>query len=318
MFTQDRKFLAEAYPVMKGAARFLMQWLVEKDGYLMTSPSTTPENEYKLADGFEGATFYGGSADVAMIRELLTDVRRAANVLYGETVTEGDAAFLEQVDASLAKLLPYKIGAKGNLQEWYFDWDDKDPHHRHQSHLFGLYPGHHITVDDTPELAKACARTLEIKGDKTTGWSAGWRVNLFARLRDAAGAYHIFRKLMTFVHPEGYRGEDRRRGGGTYANLFDAHAPFQIDGNFGGTAGVMEMLVQSRWISEGESEAIVLPALPEQWKAAGHIKGVRLRGGYELSMEWKDGKVTKLDVTSLRKTPGKLHVKSLDGQTWEF
>ena len=284
----------------------------------MTSPSTTPENEYRLADGFEGATFYGGSADVAMIRELLTDVRRAANVLYGEAVTEGDAAFLEQIDATLAKLLPYKIGAKGNLQEWYFDWEDKDPHHRHQSHLFGLYPGHHITVEDTPELAQACARTLEIKGDKTTGWSAGWRVNLFARLRDAGGAYHIFRKLMTFVHPQDYRGEDRRRGGGTYANLFDAHSPFQIDGNFGGTAGVMEMLVQSRWISDNESEAIVLPALPEQWKPCGHIKGVRLRGGYELSMEWKDGKVTKLDVTSHRKTPGKLHVKSLDGQTWEF
>ena len=318
MFTQDRKFLAEAYPVMKGAARFLMQWLVEKDGYLMTSPSTTPENEYRLADGFEGATFYGGSADVAMIRELLTDVRRAANVLYGEAVTESDAAFLEQVNKTLEKLLPYKIGAKGNLQEWYFDWEDKDPHHRHQSHLFGLYPGHHITVEDTPELAQACARTLEIKGDKTTGWSAGWRVNLFARLRDAGGAYHIFRKLMTFVHPQDYRGEDRRRGGGTYANLFDAHSPFQIDGNFGGTAGVMEMLVQSRWISDTESEAIVLPALPEQWKPCGHIKGVRLRGGYELSMEWKDGKVTKLGVTSHRKTPGKLHVKSLDGQTWEF
>jgi alpha-L-fucosidase 2 len=253
-----------------------------------------------------------------MIRELLTDVRRAANVLYGEAVTEGDAAFLEQVNKTLEKLLPYKIGAKGNLQEWYFDWEDKDPHHRHQSHLFGLYPGHHITVDDTPELAQACARTLEIKGDKTTGWSAGWRVNLFARLRDAGGAYHICRKLMTFVHPQDYRGEDSRRGGGTYANLFDAHSPFQIDGNFGGTAGVMEMLVQSRWISDTESEAIVLPALPEQWKPCGHIKGVRLRGGYELSMEWKDGKVTKLDVTSHRNTPGKLHVKSLDGQTWEF
>ncbi len=123
---------------------------------------------------------------------------------------------------------------------------------------------------------------------------------------------------MTFVHPQDYRGEDRRRGGGTYPNLFDAHSPFQIDGNFGGTAGVMEMLVQSRWTSDTESEAIVLPALPEQWKQGGHIKGVRLRGGYELSMEWKDGKVTRLDVTSLRKTPGKLHVKSLDGQTWEF
>lgn len=318
MFTGDRKFLAEAYPVMKGAARFLMQWLVEKDGVLMTSPSTTPENEYRLADGFEGATFYGGAADVAMIRELLCDVRSAANVLYGETVTEGDKAFVEQVNNTLARLMPYKIGAKGNLQEWYFDWEDKDPHHRHQSHLFGLYPGHHISVDATPELAQACAKTLEIKGDRTTGWSSGWRVNLFARLRDAKGAYHIFRKLMTFVHPQQYQGEDKRRGGGTYANLFDAHAPFQIDGNFGGTAGVMEMLVQSRWISDTESEAIVLPALPEQWKKSGHLRGVRLRGGYELNMEWKDGRVTLLNVVSHRSTPGKITVRSLDGQTWEF
>lgn len=318
MFTQDRKFLAEAYPVMKGAARFLMQWLIEKDGVLMTSPSTTPENEYKLADGFEGATFYGGAADAAMIRELLIDVRSAANVLYGEDVTKDDAAFLDQVNNTLAKLLPYKVGAKGNLQEWYFDWDDKDPHHRHQSHLFGLYPGHHLSVAETPELAQACARTLEIKGDRTTGWSSGWRVNLFARLRDAKGAYHIFRKLMTFVHPQAYKGDDKRHGGGTYANLFDAHAPFQIDGNFGGTAGVMEMLVQSRWISDTESEAIVLPALPEQWKKEGHLRGVRLRGGYELNMEWKDGKVTQLDVVNHRNTPGKLTVKSLDGQSWEF
>ena len=314
VFTGDRAFLQEAYPVMKGAALFALQWLVEKDGHLMTSPSTSPENDYKLPDGYCGSTLYGGSADVAMIRELLTDVRHAASLGCDE-----DTAFIAQVDQTLAQLLPYRIGAKGQLQEWYHDWEDEDPHHRHQSHLFGLYPGHQITVDQTPELAQACARTLEIKGDKTTGWSAGWRVNLLAHLRDGEGAYHMLRRLMTFVHPQDYRGEDRRRGGGTYPNLFDAHSPFQIDGNFGGAAGMMEMLVQSRWINDQEAEAIVLPALPQQWQRQGQVSGIRLRGGWELSMKWADGKVVDLKVTNLTAGTGrKLHVKAMDGQNWEF
>lgn len=315
MFTQDQSFLAKAYPVMAGAAQFCMDWLVEKDGYLMTSPSTSPENDYRTPDGFEGSTLYGGSADVAMIRELLQDLRKAADVLQakGETLVT-DADYLARVDSTLAHLLPYRIGSKGNLQEWYYDWEDEEPQHRHQSHLFGLYPGHHITVAETPELAAACAKTLEIKGSKTTGWSAGWRVNLLARLQDAEGAYAMLRTLMTFVHPRGYKGEDIRKGGGTYANLFDAHPPFQIDGNFGGASGVMEMLVQSRWISDTEAEAVVLPALPKQWAKEGSVKGLRLRGGYELSMSWKEGQVTDLKVTSHRQTAGKLVVKDLTGK----
>lgn len=318
MFTHDRDFLLRAYPVMAGAAQFCMDWLVEKDGYLMTSPSTSPENDYRTPDGFEGSTLYGGTADVAMIRELLQDLRQAADVLQGEALVT-DAAWQARVDSTLAHLLPYHIGSKGQLQEWYHDWEDEDPQHRHQSHLFGLYPGHHITVAETPDLAAACAKTLEIKGSKTTGWSAGWRVNLLARLHDAKGAYAMLRTLMTFVHPRGYKGEDRRKGGGTYANLFDAHPPFQIDGNFGGAAGIMEMLVQSSWISDTEAEAVVLPALPEQWAKEGSAKGLRLRGGYELSMSWKDGKVTKLEAQYVGKgKPGKLTVKASDGQTWEF
>lgn len=314
-FTADKSFLQRAYPVMKGAAAFCMQWLIEKDGYLMTSPATSPENFYHLPSGFEGATMYGGTADMAMIRELLTDVRQTASVLY----PEGDPSGIEsQIDTTLAKLVPYKIGSKGNLQEWYHDWDDFDPHHRHQSHLFGLYPGHHLSVDQTPELAQACARTLEIKGDRTTGWSAGWRVNLLARLRDASGAYHMLRTLLAFVHPEGYQGADKRHGGGTYANLFDAHPPFQIDGNFGGTSGMMEMLVQSRWLSDTEAEALLLPALPDQWRAQGHVEGIRLRGGYSLSMTWNEGKVVDLHVDRLSDAQGKLTVRTLDGQTWQF
>jgi len=314
MFTQDQNFLAKAYPVMAGAAQFCMDWLVEKDGYLMTSPSTSPENDYHAPDGFEGSTLYGGSADIAMIRELLQDLRKAADVLQaqGETLVT-DEAYLARVDSTLAHLLPYRIGSKGQLQEWYHDWEDEDPQHRHQSHLFGLYPGHHITVAETPDLAAACAKTLEIKGSKTTGWSAGWRVNLLARLQDAEGAYAMLRTLMTFVHPRGYKGEDRRHGGGTYANLFDAHPPFQIDGNFGGSAGVMEMLVQSRWISDTEAEATLLPALPQQWAKEGSVKGIRLRGGFELSFAWEEGKVIDFDVKCLRQTPGKLVLKDVAG-----
>ncbi len=318
MFTKDRQFLERVYPIMAGAALFCMDWLIEKDGYLMTSPSTSPENDFRTPDGYEGSTLYGGTADVAMIRELLQDVRQAAGVLQGMPLVTDDA-FLTRVDSTLARLLPYKIGSKGHLQEWYHDWEDEDPQHRHQSHLFGLYPGHQISVAQTPELAAACAKTLEIKGEKTTGWSAGWRVNLLARLKDGEGAYHMLRTLMHFVHPRGYKGEDIRKGGGTYANLFDAHPPFQIDGNFGGAAGIMEMLVQTRWISDTEAEAEVLPALPQQWSKQGTVRGLRLRGGYELNMSWKEGKVTSLDAKYIGKgTPGKLTVRSTDGQTWTF
>lgn len=317
MFTKDRDFLARVYPVMAGAAEFCMEWLIEKDGYLMTSPSTSPENDYRTPDGFEGSTLYGGFADVAMIRELLQDVRQAATVLQFDTLA--DDSFLARIDSTLAHLLPYRIGSKGHLQEWYHDWEDEDPQHRHQSHLYGLYPGHQIRVDETPELAAACAKTLEIKGEKTTGWSAGWRVNLLARLKDGEGAYHMLRTLMHFVHPRGYTGEDIRKGGGTYANLFDAHPPFQIDGNFGGAAGMMEMLVQSRWISDFEVEAEVLPSLPQQWSKQGRVTGLRLRGGYELSMSWNAGKVTHLDARYIGKgEPGKLVIHSSDGQTWTF
>ena len=315
-FTLDKAFLAKAYPVMKGAAAFALQWLVERDGQLMTMPSTSPENEYTTDEGLQGGTCYGGSADVAMIRELLTDIRMAADELKaaGDAAVAQDTEFLARIDSTLAHLMPYKIGRQGNLQEWYHNWADKDPQHRHQSHLFGLYPGHHITCDGTPDLAAACATTLDVRGDRTTGWSAGWRVNLQARLHNAREAYHILRKLLTFVHPDGYKGEDRRHGGGTYPNLFDAHAPFQIDGNFGGTAGIMEMLVESRYLGVGEAEAILLPALPQQWSAQGRVSGLRLRGGYELSMEWRDGKVTRYDVKPLHGTHTRLTLRTASGE----
>lgn len=311
LFTQDRQFLADNYQLLKGAAEFCLGWLTEKDGWLMTSPGTSPENLYLTPEGYSGATLYGGTADLAMIRECLIDAREAARTLGR------DKDFVKEADRALKRLAPYKIGKKGNLQEWYHDWEDKDPQHRHQSHLFGLYPGHHLTVGETPELARACARTLEIKGDKTTGWSTGWRVNLYARLLDARKAYHTYRKLLSYVSPDGYQGKDARRGGGTYPNLLDAHSPFQIDGNFGGCAGVTEMLMQST-----PTSVTLLPALPEEW-ADGRVSGICARGGFVVSMEWKSGKVTSLSVTSRNGGQTTLHyngksktIKLKAGRTW--
>lgn len=284
MFSHDRQFLSEYYPILRGAALFCLGWLVEKDGQLMTSPSTSPENEYLTPDGYRGYTIYGGTADMAMIRECLADTRQAAEVL------KCDADLCRQIDETLDRLMPYRVGKEGNLQEWYHDWRDADPHHRHQSHLFGLYPGHHIKAGDP--LASACAKTLEMKGDNTTGWSTGWRVNLYARLHDAEGAYHMYRKLLNYISPDDYRGPNRRTGGGTYPNMLDAHSPFQIDGNFGGTAGVIEMIMQST-----EGSITLLPALPQQW-ADGSVSGIRARGGYEVDIMWQGGKVVRFTLRS--------------------
>lgn len=304
-FTLDKEYLSSVYSVLKGAADFCIDWLVEKDGFLLTAPGTSPENIFVTDKGVHAATLYGGSADLAMIRECLIDTREAAKALGC------DKQYIDTINSTLKKLLPYKIGSRGNLQEWFYDWEDEDWHHRHQSHLFGLFPGHHITLKDTPDLAKACAKSLEIKGDKTTGWSTGWRVNLFARLHDAASAYHIYRKLLFAVTPDDYYGPDRVKGGGTYPNLLDSHNPFQIDGNFGGTAGVVEMLVQSSL----EDGVELLPALPENWKKEGHLNGVRVRGGFELSFSWKNGKIVSLSVKNI--TSDKRSIKIVSGkQKW--
>ena len=288
LFTLDKEFLREFYPVLKGAAEFCMDWLVEKDGKLVTSPGTSPENKYITPDGYVGATSYGNTSDLAMIRECLMDAAEASKVLGV------DKSFRKRIKKTLSRLYPYQIGKDGNLQEWYYDWQDQDPYHRHQSHLFGLYPGHHLSVEEAPEVAAACARTLQIKGDETTGWSTGWRVNLLARLQEGEKAYHMYRRLLRYVSPDNYKGEDARRGGGTYPNLLDAHSPFQIDGNFGGCSGVIEMLMQS-----STNKIVLLPALPESW-ADGKVQGICARGGFVVDMEWKNREVVSLIVSSLK------------------
>ena len=303
-FSLDKEFLLEYYPVLKGAAEFCLGWListkdmgVEGPEYLITAPCTSPENDYVTPQGYHGRSFYGGFADLSMVRECLADARNAACVLGL------DKDFIKEADKALSRLQPYKIGKKGNLQEWFYDWEDEDPHHRHQSHLFGVYPGHCLNdgVNSVEDIHRAAHKTLEIKGDRTTGWSTGWRVNLYARLHDAGNAYHIFRKLLSYVSPDGYRGPDARRGGGTYPNLLDAHSPFQIDGNFGGCAGVIEMLLQSGYTLNAKGKPTVsielLPALPANWKD-GALSGVCARGGITVDMEWKGHRVTSLNLVA--------------------
>lgn len=305
-FSLDKAFLAEYYPVLKGAADFCLGWLVSTasmgvDGkeYLITAPSTSPENIYVTPEGYHGCTSYGGFADIAMVRECLADAVAAARVL-GK-----DKDFIADATDALARLQPYKIGKKGNLQEWFYDWEDEDIHHRHQSHLFGIYPGHNVNdgLNSKEAICRAASKTLELKGDQTTGWSTGWRVNLYARLHDAKNAYHIYRKLLGYISPDNYRGADARRGGGTYPNLLDAHSPFQIDGNFGGCAGVLEMLVQSDCTIDEKGKASVsmelLPAVADNWKT-GSVSGVRARGGLSVDMGWTDGRVDRLVVTAKR------------------
>ena len=287
LYTEDVAFLKQkAYPIMRGAAEFCLAWLIKDSaGNFITSPSTSPENSFITFNGVKGNTLFGGTADLAMIRELFI------NIIAAQKILKDDSVFASNINIALNKLHPYQVGKAGNLQEWYYDWADAEPKHRHQSHLYGLYPGTHVTLEKTPTIANAAKKTLEIKGDETTGWSKGWRINLWARLKDGEHAYKMYRELLKFVPPDETK-ENYTNMGGTYPNLLDAHPPFQIDGNFGGAAAVAEMLIQSN-----PDYIELLPAIPKAWES-GTVKGLKARGNYEIEMTWRKGQVTNLKIKS--------------------
>ncbi len=283
-YTLDSDYLENtAYPLMKGSALFFLSVLKEVDGKLVICPSTSPENRYYHSEGKALALARYTTMSQAIVMDLFENISRAAYVLNRED------DFVAEIREKLPRLNTYEIGSYGQLLEYDRDFPEQDEHHRHTSHLYGLYPGESITVGRTPELAKACKNTLLRRGDVSTGWSMGWRVNLWAKLKDGDHAMTLIKNQLTYVSPEEKRSW---RGGGTYPNLFDAHPPFQIDGNFGVCAGIAQLFLQCE-----DGKIYLLPALPSEL-SRGSVKGLKAKGNIDVDISWENGKLKTFSLYS--------------------